>query len=454
MTVYGWVFKRLMLPAWENGLRARPTLALRDYLERTQYRPPDETEALQVADARRLVAHAIAHVPYYREKFAGIAANDIRSIGDLMRLPILDRDEARECADRRKSTSRPLPTIIKTTSGTSGKPLKFGYDPASEYWRQAIKLRGYAWAGYQPGMRSLHFWGGATRPLPPISKRAKIFADRLVRRERYIDCTRRGEKDLRDAVGVIRRWKPEVILAYTQAAADLARFIVDQGLRAWDDIPVILGAERLLPSDRAVLEQAFGRGIFETYGCREVMLIASECVAHTGLHLSSENLLVELVVRERGGSRAAMPGELGEVVLTDLHNFGMPFIRYANGDLAVAAEIADCACGRVLPRLASVEGRVTETLRDGAGNKVGGLVFNLIMVPLAERVQQFQAVQHKDGAVTLRLVPGKLPLDGGAQAALRDHVSRYLPGVSVRTEIVNEIPPTAAGKRQVVVVEV
>ena len=80
--------------------------------------------------------------------------------------------------------------------------------------------------------------------------------------------------------------------------------------------------------------------MFETYGCREVMLIATECAAHAGLHLSMETLVVEVVVRERrNGRRArASPGELGEVVITDLTNLAMPFIRYANGDLGRAGE--------------------------------------------------------------------------------------------------------------------
>jgi phenylacetate-CoA ligase len=247
-------------------------------------------------------------------------------------------------------------------------------------------------------------------------------------------------------VDILRRWRPAVLVAYTQAAVDLAKFIVERGLRDWDDLPVLCCAERLFPVDRAVLKRAFGDGIFETYGCREVMLIGSECHAHDGLHLSAENLVVEVVVRSATGERPALPGEVGEVVITDLHNLGMPFIRYVNGDLAVQGPALACACGRTLPRLGSVEGRSTETLRDAAGRRVGGLVFNLIMVPLADRVRQFQVVQHVDGSITLKL-------DAATLSTLTAHVERYLPGMVVRTEVVRDIPTTAAGKHAVVVVE-
>ena len=65
-----------------------------------------------------------------------------------------------------------------------------------------------------------------------------------------------------------------MIVCYAQAGAELARYINRNGLRAWPTIPVICGAERVLPHDRADLEEAFGPAVFDTYGCREVMMIA------------------------------------------------------------------------------------------------------------------------------------------------------------------------------------
>src|SRR4029078_11767360 len=222
----------------------------------------------------------------------------------------------------------------------------------------------------------------ASNPYPPLKSRRtklKVQGDRALRREHYMDCGRRGERELDEVVGAIPRERPEVLSCASQAVADLARHVVARKLRAWDTIPVICGAERLYPADRVVVEEAFGRAVFETYGCREVMLMATECEAHAGLHTSMETLVVEVVVREGGNgtSRAARPGELGEVVITDLTNHAMPFIRYANGDLAIPAEPGTCACGRAHPRLASIEGRVTETLVDGTGARVNGLAFHV-----------------------------------------------------------------------------
>jgi phenylacetate-CoA ligase len=157
-------------------------------------------------------------------------------------------------------------------------------------------------------------------------------------------------------------------------------------------------------------------------------------------------------VRERDGVRAARPGELGMVVVTDLHNRAMPFIRYANGDLAVAGPERRCPCGRALPRLASVEGRVTETLLDAGGRRVNGLVFNVVIAHLAPAIRQFQVVQGRDRAITVRVVPTSR-FDEGVRRTLRETCDRTLPGTTVTIDLVEALPTGPAGKRQVVVVE-
>ncbi len=250
----------------------------------------------------------------------------------------------------------------------------------------------------------------------------------------------------------VRRVKPRVIVCYAQAGAALARHVNAKGLRDWDDINVICAAERLWPRDRAAMIQAFGPGVFETYGNREVMLMAAECEAHAGLHTSMENIIVEVLVRDGERQRPAAPGELGEVAITDLHNYGAPFIRYLTGDLAVAHANDRCACGRWLTRLERIEGRATETLRDGDGNPVSGMFFIVLFAYLADKVREFQIVQRRDNAIDLRLVPvGEL--DSALLESIKRHVAQYLPGIPLRPEIVRELLPDRSGKLRVVVVE-
>jgi phenylacetate-CoA ligase len=451
---YGSLFRSLLLPAWER-VQGRSKLARVAELRRTQWLSFDELRAMQDRSLRRLLRHAYEHVPLYRERFAGAGARpeDVGGLDGLARLPVLTRREARERARDRVSGVPPRVTIRKVTSGTSGEPLAFGYDSASEEWRQAVKLRGYEWAGFRPGDRAFFFWGVPTPPEQSTAKRAKVGLDRWLRRERYVPCSVVSDDTMREVVRRLFASPPRVLVCYTQAGAELARFVRREGLRV-PRIPYVLcGAERLYPHDRSDLAQVFGARVFDTYGCREVMLIGAECHVHDGLHLSMENLVVELLVTGADGVvRPAEPGETGEVVVTDLHNFAMPFIRYATGDVAVAGPSSRCTCGRALSRIASVEGRTSETLRDGRGNRVSSVALSHIFTGLEAAVRRFQLVQHVDRSVTLHVVPSR-KFDRGTEDVLRTRCARQLAGIDVHVRPVAALPRSAAGKHRLVVAE-
>jgi phenylacetate-CoA ligase len=453
--LYGLVFQRVLYPGWETGLRRRPTLSHLQQLQRSQWCSLDELKELQARELRKLLEHAYRHSAHYRRKFEerALEPSRIRAVEDLRKLPLLTREEATDCFEARLSSAEPLPRIRKMTSGTTGRPLAFAYDVGSEYWRQAAKLRGYGWAGYRPGDRSLHYWGSiASVKAPPLRKKVKVGIDHLVRREHYINCADHSESALSGVVRRLRQLRPKVIVCYAQAGAALARHVVETKSRDWKDVAVISAAERLFPADRNVMVEAFGPNIFETYGSREVMLIAAECDAHQGLHLSMENLILEIIVRDGDHERPAEHGELGEVVVTDLHNYGAPFIRYLNGDLAVALPPARCACGRALSRLQRVEGRQTDTLRDIDGRPVGGMFFIVLFSVIADKVREFQVVQRKDRSIDLKLVPGRR-FDDSLLDMVKRNCQKALPGVDVRLHVVPDIPMGPSGKSRVVVVE-
>jgi phenylacetate-CoA ligase len=303
------------------------------------------------------------------------------------------------------------------------------------------------------GDKAMHVWGTpAIQPSPWT--RTKIAIDRRLRRDVYASCMVRSRENLLAMVDMIRRERPDVVAGYAQAITDLARLVNREGLRTWDTIPVICGAERLWDHDRADLVQAFGPAVFETYGCREFMLMGAECEVHDGFHESYENLIVEILVIEPDGTaRSARPGEIGEVAITDLHNLACPFIRYLIGDRAMMRAPSPCACGRSLPRFGPVEGRVTETMRDAQGNPVEGILLNILFLDLARYARQFQAVQHADGRLTIRVVPIRESLPPEAEALIRDFIGKHVAGVPLDIEIVHEIPLTRAGKLRRVIVE-
>jgi phenylacetate-CoA ligase len=170
------------------------------------------------------------------------------------------------------------------------------------------------------------------------------------------------------------------------------------------------------------------------------------------MHVSMENLVVEIVVNDHGRQRLAREGESGEVVFTDLHNLAMPFIRYANGDIATAGPTRRCSCGRTLPRIQSIQGRTSETLRDASGAAVSGLALSFLFHDIAGAINQFQAVQHKDRSVTISIVLAE-QLPQTTLDEIRKNGARLLSGCDVRVNVVPALPRNPAGKHNLVVVE-
>jgi phenylacetate-CoA ligase len=218
-----------------------------------------------------------------------------------------------------------------------------------------------------------------------------------------------------------------------------ARFCRETGA---DDIrfdSIITSAEVLLLENRVLIEETFRGKVFNRYGCRELSVIASECEHHTGLHVNADALLVEIDPLPGG------PPGGGRVLVTDLYNRSMPLIRYEIGDIAQWAEDQPCPCGRSLPRLARVEGRITDFLLLPDGKMVSGPSLALLVGQMAE-IRQAQIVQPNPGEIRLDVVPG----DGyGVHTAeeLQRRLHPYLRGLvrfSVRP--VNRIAAEASGK--------
>jgi phenylacetate-CoA ligase len=146
--------------------------------------------------------------------------------------------------------------------------------------------------------------------------------------------------------------------------------------------------------------------------------------------------------------RPARPGEVGEVVITDLNNFCLPFIRYRIGDLAEALDpAAKCDCGRGLPRLGKIEGRVQSIIFGSNGQYVPGSFFLHLLKDYDHAIRQFQVVQTERGAITFKVVRGKRYSDE-ALAEILHLLRRYLGSdMRIAVEFQDNIDMVRTGKR-------
>ena len=241
----------------------------------------------------------------------------------------------------------------------------------------------------------------------------------------------------------IDRYRPRVIVAYVGPLVRLAQWLLDNGRKVHAPESIIGAAEALHEFQRDIVQRAFGCPAYNTYGCREVMLIASECEQRHGLHVNADHLVVEL--RDADGAS----GRGGEVVITDLFNYGMPLLRYVNGDMAVASD-RRCVCGRGLPLLERVDGRVLDAIRTPAGHVLPGEFFPHMLKDVVG-VMRFQVVQTRLDRLELAIVRGE-GFDEGSLQYIRREVAKVLgDSVELVCHFVDDIPLTPSGKLRVTI---
>jgi phenylacetate-CoA ligase len=440
------IHRHILLPAFDTLYHGRKTFSYLKELDRSQWLSREEVEVDQLRSLKRILEHAFANCPYYREAWtrSGLDPLGVKSLEDFRRWPTINRTTILESRTQMRA-SMGLKLISKATGGSSGQPLGFDLDTGSNDHRVAASYRGYSWAGAGPGAKLLYLWG------VPLGKQSRLkrWKDRFyhgLHRHRILNTFELTEARAGDFLAEHNRYRPDVLVAYTNPLYEFARMLEQRGLRPFSPKAIIVGAEKLHGFQRELIEKIFGTRVFETYGSREFMLIAAECDRHEGLHLSHENLLVEVL--DDDGSPTS-DGQEGNIVITDLFNYGMPFIRYVCGDRCVAGW-TKCSCGRGLPLMKPVLGRRLDTLCTPDGRRVPGELFPH-MIKDFPGVKRFQVVQDQPDHVELRVIVG--PKWSEADRAAVERLSKDALGPAVRFEIVrvDDIPLTGAGKLRVVI---
>lgn len=444
--MYETFFRRIAFPAYETLVKRRGTAGFVADYERSQWLSPEALAGLQLRKLNALLDHCWREVPflgrYWRDH--GCRPGPLESPAALAGYPTITKALITANYAEMIPAAWRGRTLSKTTGGSTGDPFRFEYTMEAYARRTAIMWRGYGWAGAGLGTRTAYLWGTGMR-----KGGWGAFKDRLYHgafNRRFFDAFSLSQAGLDGLVDEIERYRPRAVVGYVAPLVSVARHMNAKGRTIAGIRGVLTGAEALYEPERRELERAFGCPAFDTYGSREVMLMASECDRHQGLHVNADHLVLE-TVDEAG--RPVPAGTSGEVAVTDLHNYGMPMVRYLNGDRATYAAGA-CACGRGLPRLASVDGRVLEMIVTPDGRQVPGEYFVVLMLEAFD-VKHWQVVQTAPDAVELRIVT---PTPWGPERREKYAAGvRAKAGEAFRVTIteVPDIPKTASGKRRLTV---
>lgn len=450
---FGWRKLWYELYFWTMPLHAwmitRQTKFYHKLLSSSQYLSQEDMRELQERKLRRLIRHAFHHVPYYSEMMnkLGLQPKDISSLDDLRKLSMLSKKELRENLyfDLFSSTHDKKQMVRICTSGSTGEPLVTYAERRQLEMRWASTLRAYEWTGWRFGDRQVRLWHqtiGMSFSQVLREKMDAWFMNRL-----FIPAYEIREDNIDDFLRKIKRHKPVLMDGYAESFHFLAYY--SQYAKKFDIQPkAIMSSAQVMPDHvREKIQKTFSTEVFDKYGSREFSGIAYECEAHDGHHVMAESYIVEVLV----DNRPAQPGEIGEIVITDLNNFSVPLIRYRIGDLAMAMDDKLCPCGRGLPKLGKIEGRAQAIILGANGVWLPGTFFSHYFKEYEFALRQYQIVQRTKDSLTVKIIKNESFSDEVQQEILSGLKKFMGESMKIDLEFVESIPMVKTGKRTSVI---
>ncbi len=433
MTLYG-----MKLYRREYGRKLRQLL---EEFEKHSWYSPEEMREYQDEHLTILIKHCYENVPYYNGvmQAARITPDDIRTLADLPKLPVLTRKQVMENRDDlvARNTGR-FDRIIGHTSGTTGSPLRLMWDRQVCLVKTVVDWRQKRMAGLNPGDRIAFFLGRQVVPLrrtkPPFWRHNWIL--------NHLFCSsfHLSPVNVPHYLEKLSKFKPRAIEGYPSTMSILAGYLNQRG----ETFPlqvVLTSSETLFKTQREAIERAFACKVFDFYGMAERVVFATECEEHCGKHVNTDFGLVEIV----GGKQFTSSGKrLGRIIATGLHNYAMPLIRYETNDVT-SLESNPCRCGRVLPLMSGVTTKDEDITVTPDGRYISSSILNAVTHHLLS-VEESQIVQEDLYHVMMRVVP-RPSYNEREEAIIIDSLRQVFgPEVSVTVEIVDSIARTANGK--------
>jgi phenylacetate-coenzyme A ligase PaaK-like adenylate-forming protein len=438
VTAYGIAWKR-------RRYGGRFPEVLREFISREKYSRVEWT-AYQTQQLRQLLTHSQRLVPYYREAFSsvGLSVQDLGQfkLRDLLQLPLVDKETIRAVPSQFMAANvsqKQLHTYL--TSGSTGTPLAINFSSQMhQSWTAAYEARCRRWAGVNHKMKRAMIGGRVV--VPKAESRPPFWRYNLSEKQLYMSAFHISPANAKTYVEALNSYKPDYLVGYASSHFFLARLICEMGLVVHRPKAVLVSSEKLTDDMRQTIQQAYGCQVFDGYSGVEVCCLASECEYHQ-LHVSPDVGLIELL--DKSGVPVAS-GEVGEIVATGFLNFAQPLIRYRTGDEAIASN-QPCPCGRNLPVLKELVGRLEDTVIGADGREM--VRFHGIFVGLP-KIRQGQVVQKSLSDFTLRLVVDH-GFDDGDRHTIQERMKHRLGKINLTFEYVDRIESTERGKMRAVI---
>lgn len=442
------ISRRVVYPLQEYLLK-RPTFAYLESLERTQWLPRAEVEALQMEKLKALLLVATEHCPWHAERIEA-AGLDVRrrdftvTHEHFRRLPTMTKQDARSHADRIHWPGVPGGSYRYNTGGSSGEPLIFHFGRSRQASDAAGRIRARRWWGVDVGDREVYLWGAPVELAR--TDRIKTIRDRLLN-QLLLNAFEMSPSGMDGYLEAVQSFRPRCIYGYASSIALLAARANERKLRL--HLPglrvVCTTGEPLYAHQRKLIEEVFGVPAANEFGSRDIGFTAHE-TPHRQLLLISESILLEVLDSE---GRPVPDGALGEAVVTGMCSDAQPFIRYRTGDM-VRMSAQPCLDGRGLHVLDEVTGRATDFVirSDGTIMHALSVIYVLRNVP---GIVEFKFIQHELRDVEVRIVRGsewnddaRAQVQSGLEARLGDDVR-------IAIKLVESIPAEKSGKHRYVV---
>lgn len=406
----------------------------------------EQLASLQFERLRTLLRHCYANVPYYRALFDELGAQpeDITSLDDYGRLPVLTKRMLKDNVESLIATNFDRGGLhANRTGGSVGEPTQFYQDRTYLEWGSAAFLRNLLWTGYRLGERQVWFWGYRSFERAPL----KTKLQRAFLRRWELSPLDLSDKSMEGWEAVVRRVKPRLLYGYASALSAFAAHVERSG-RAVEGIHAVMSSsEALLPEQRELVRRVLGASTFGQYGSMEAYAMASECRCGS-MHVNSDVNLIEFVALT--GETHGTGGR--DTVVTPLLSYGMPLLRYVNGDQG-APEQGRCACGLALPRMKL---SISRTL-DNPVLSDGTVLHSLTLVRQVSGIRGVGRFQFRQTApdVLELLVVKDHRFDEGTNRVLSELEAELRRALRVRVKVpvifVDDIPLTSSGKHKYIV---